>query len=47
LGKDELGVIELKQDCAFVAVKKSKINQLLTFVDNTKLKTKKVRVYEV
>lgn len=44
LGKDDLGVIELKQDCAFVSVKAAKINQLLQQVDNTKLKSKKVRV---
>jgi superfamily II DNA/RNA helicase len=44
LTKDDLGVIELKQDCAFVAVKANKINQLIQFVDNAKLKTKKVRV---
>lgn len=44
LGKDQLGTIELKQDCAFVAVQASKVNQLLQLVDNTKLKNKKVRV---
>lgn len=47
LGQGELGLIELKQDCAFVAVKSSKLSQLLTFVDNVKLKNKKVRVKEV
>jgi len=44
LSKDELGVIELKQDCAFAAVKASGITQLLKMVDNTRLKKKKVRV---
>jgi len=44
LKKDDLGSIELKSDCAFVAVKASKINQLLTMVDNTRLKKKKVRI---
>ncbi|WP_372775908.1 DEAD/DEAH box helicase [Mangrovibacterium sp.] len=44
LGKDHLGVIELKQECAFVAVRRSKVNQLLQLVDGSKLKTKKVRV---
>lgn len=44
LKKDDLGSIELKTDCAFVAVRGSKINQLLTLVDNTRLKKKKVRV---
>jgi superfamily II DNA/RNA helicase len=47
LGQGELGLIELKQDCAFVAVKSSKLSQLLTFVDNVKLKNKKVRVKEI
>jgi superfamily II DNA/RNA helicase len=44
LGSDQLGTIELKQDCAFVAVKANKVNQLLKLVDNTHLKKKKVRV---
>lgn len=44
LKKDELGIIELKQDCAFVSVLDTKVNQLLQLVDNTKLKTKKIRV---
>ncbi len=44
LSKENLGMIELKHDCAFVAVHEEKINQLLKLVDNTKLKNKKVRV---
>jgi superfamily II DNA/RNA helicase len=44
LRNDHLGTIELKQDCAFVAVKADKVEQLLQLVDNTKLKKKKVRV---
>jgi len=47
LNKDQLGLIELKQDCAFVAVKSTSINQLLPLVNNTRLKKKKVRVREV
>ncbi len=47
LNKDQLGLIELKQDCAFVAVQSSVINQLLPLVNNTRLKKKKVRVREV
>jgi superfamily II DNA/RNA helicase len=47
LGNNDIGVIELKQDCSFVSVKKSKLSQLLGFVDNVKLKEKKVRVYEI
>ena len=44
LKKDQLGIIELKQDCAFVAVKSDKVNSLLTMVNNTRLKKKKVRI---
>lgn len=44
LKRDELGTIELKEDCAFAAVPAKKVNTLLRFVDNTKLKKKKVRV---
>lgn len=47
LGKNDLGLIELKSDCAFVAVKKKKVNQLLQLIDNTRLKKKKVRIYPV
>lgn len=42
--KDQLGVIELKRDCAFVAVPKSISKQLAEKLNNTKLKKKKVRV---
>ncbi|KAF0238715.1 MAG: DEAD/DEAH box [Prolixibacteraceae bacterium] len=41
---DQLGSIELKHDCAFVAVQAQKVNELLPLVDNSKLKNKKVRV---
>ncbi|MDX1362829.1 MAG: DEAD/DEAH box helicase [Arenibacter latericius] len=44
LNKDQLGVIELKQDCAFVAVPLSIANELVNKLNNTKLKNKKVRV---
>ncbi|MFT5167931.1 MAG: superfamily II DNA/RNA helicase [Saprospiraceae bacterium] len=44
LNQDDLGVIELKQDCAFVGVKASKVDQLIELINNTKLKKKKVRV---
>ncbi len=47
LNKEELGVIELKQDCAFAAVQTSKVQKLLPIVNNTRLKKKKVRVYVV
>ena len=44
LENDHLGNIELKHDCAFVAVHAQKVNELLPLVDNSKLKNKKVRV---
>lgn len=44
LEKDDIGTIELKTESAFVAVKASKVKQLLPLVNNTRLKKKKVRV---
>ena len=44
LEKDELGTIELKQDCCFVSVPASKANELISKLNNTKLKKKKVRI---
>ena len=44
LGNDQIGIIEVKTDCAFVAVHASEVNSLIKLVDNSKLKNKKVRV---
>jgi superfamily II DNA/RNA helicase len=44
LTSDELGSIELKQDCAFVAVPSEKANALISLLNNSKLKKKKVRI---
>lgn len=44
LSKEDLGVIELKTDCAFVGVKTATLEKLLPKVNNMKLKEKKVRV---
>ena len=44
LTKDQLGTIELKQDCAYVAVHESKINSIIQSLNNSKLKKKKIRV---
>lgn len=44
LDKDELGVIELKQDCAFVAVKSNKVDSVINKIDNSRLKKRKVKV---
>lgn len=43
LKKDELGVIELKQDCAFVAVSADKVSQVIGLLDNSKVKKRKIR----
>jgi superfamily II DNA/RNA helicase len=47
LGKDELGLIELKQECAFVAVHLTKVDYIIEKLNNTKLKKKKVRLSKV
>jgi len=44
LTKDQLGLIELKQDCAFVAIPISIAESLISKLNNTRLKKKKVRV---
>ncbi len=44
LTKDQLGVIELKQDCAFVSVPISETKRLIKELNNTRLKNKKVRI---
>jgi superfamily II DNA/RNA helicase len=44
LSNDQLGTIEIKQDCAFVGVQATVVNQLIQLVDNSRLKNKKVRV---
>jgi len=44
LGPEELGIIELKTDCAFVGVKTDAVEPLLFKVNNQKLKDKKVRI---
>jgi superfamily II DNA/RNA helicase len=44
LQKEELGMIELKQDCAFVAVVADKINSVISLTNNSRLKKKKVRI---
>lgn len=47
LEKEELGLIELKQDCAFVAVPALKAEALIASLNNSKLKKKKVRIRNV
>ena len=45
LQKEELGEIELKNDCAFVSIPSEKVNHLIKELNNSRLKKKKVRVY--
>ena len=47
LEKGELGVIEIKQDCAFVGVQSTKAEQIIQQLNNSKLKKKKVRISEI
>ena len=44
LSKDQLGIIELKQDCAYVAVSRNKAGHILSKLNNSRLKKKKVRM---
>jgi superfamily II DNA/RNA helicase len=44
LNKEQLGVIELKLDCAFIAVPVSEAKRLVEALNNTRLKNKKVRI---
>ncbi len=44
LTKDQLGVIELKQDCAFVSVPIRETKRLIKELNNRRLKNKKVRI---
>ncbi|MEX1384385.1 DEAD/DEAH box helicase [Lutibacter sp.] len=42
--KENLGIIELKQDCAYVAVSSSNLSELVNTLNNSRLKKKKVRI---
>lgn len=44
LQKEQLGIIELKHDCAFVSVEAEKVAALIDKLNNSRLKTKRVRV---
>lgn len=47
LEKGELGDIELKHDCAFVAIPRTKVNELISALNNLHLKKRKLRIYHV
>ena len=44
ISKEQLGAIELKPDCAFVAIPLTLADSLVEKLNNTRLKKKKVRV---
>lgn len=44
LAKEDVGLIEIKQESSFVAVKEITIQNLIPLINNKKLKTKKVRI---
>ena len=43
LNQNQIGSIELKPDCAYIAVDRSKAKSLIDKIDNTRLKKKKIR----
>ena len=47
LKSEDVGVIEIKQDCAFIAVKKNKARSAIKALDNSRVKKKKVRINEI
>ncbi len=47
LQKEQLGVIELKQDCAFVGIQKNVSVKIAERLNNSRLKKKKVRIHKI
>ncbi len=47
LSTGQLGVIEVKQDCAYVSVHSTEIEKVIELTNNCKLKKKKIRVSEI
>lgn len=47
LNKDQVGQIDLKADCAFVAIARKPSNKLIQKLNNTRLKHRKVRIYAI
>ena len=43
----DLGIIELKEECAFVGVKSAHISKVIDKINNVRLKKKKVRIYKI
>ena len=44
LSKDDVGVIEVKSDCTFVGIKKGSEQNVISKLNNTRIKKKKVRI---
>lgn len=47
LSSDDVGAIEIKQDCSFVAISKKKAKSSISALNNSRIKKKKVKVSEV
>ncbi len=47
LKMEELGVIEVKTEAAYIAVPTEKVNEVIDLTNNKKLKTKKIRVSKI
>ncbi len=47
LESDQLGTIEIKQDCVFVAVASHRYKDVISALDNTRIKKKKVRISKI
>ena len=47
LNGNQLGVIELKSDCAFVAVSSPKADDICNELNNQRLKKKKIRIRKI
>jgi len=47
LNKEDVGIIEIKPESSYVAVKSSKVNRIIKALNNEKLKKKKVRVSQL
>lgn len=47
LQKEQLGVIELKQDCAFVGIQQNIADNIANRLNNSRLKKKKVRIHTI
>jgi superfamily II DNA/RNA helicase len=47
LSAAEIGMIESKNDCAFIAIATNKVGQAIKMTNNTHLKKKKIRVTEI